>query len=75
MCCKNGAKSFYVLFRVFETSKPVHIITNQTHVYKSLDVFNQFPTPNEVICTLNKNFVEPNSIRVMRIDIPYSKLF
>ena len=76
MCCKNGSKAFYVLFRTIEVSKPVQIFSKQNHVYKPLDVFNQFPSPNEVVQVMKKNMVDDiYSVKVMKVDIPYSKLF
>ena len=75
MCCKNGAKAFYVLFRTIEVSKPVQIFSKQV-VYKPLDVFNQFPSPQEVVVCMKKNMVDDiYSVKVMKVDIPYSKLF
>ena len=75
MCCKNGAKVFYVLFRTIEV-KPVQIFSKQNHIYRSLDVFNQFPNPNEVVQSMKKNLVNDiYSVKIMKVDIPYSKLF
>jgi len=75
MCCKNGSKVFYVLFRTIET-KPVQIFSKQNHVYKPLDVFNQFPSPQEVVVSMKKNLIDDiYSVKVMKVDIPYSKLF
>lgn len=75
MCCKNGSKAFYILFRTLETSKPVQIFSKQNHVYKSLEVFNQFPNPNEVVQVMKKNMVDEESVKLMKVEIPYSKLF
>ena len=75
MCCKNGSKAFYILFRTLETSKPVQIFSKQNHVYKSLEVFNQFPNPNEVVQVMKKNLIDEDSVKVMKVEIPYSKLF
>jgi hypothetical protein len=76
MCCKNGSKVFYVLFRTFEVSKPVQIFSKQNHVYKPFDVFNQFPSPQEVVFSMKKNLVDDiYSVKIMKVDIPYSKLF
>ena len=76
MCCKNGSKVFYILFRSLETTKPVQIFSKQNHVYRSLEVFNYFPNPNEVVHAMKKNLVDDiYSVKVMKIEIPYSKLF
>ena len=75
MCCKNGSKVFYVLFRAIETTKPVQIFSKHNHVYKSLEVFNHFPNPNEVVQVMKKNLIDEDSVKVMKVEIPYSKLF
>lgn len=76
MCCKNGTKAFYILFRTLETSKPVQIFSKQNHVYRSLEVFNHFPNPNEVVHVMKKNLVDDiYSVKVMKIEIPFNKLF
>jgi hypothetical protein len=74
MCSKNGSKAFYILFRALETSKPVQIFSKQNHVYKSLEVFNRFPNPNEVAHVMKKNVVDGESVKLMKIEIPYSIL-
>lgn len=74
MCTKNGKKVFYVLFRAIETTKSVQIISNHNHVYKSLEVFNHFPNSSELIQIIKKTD-DKESLKLMKIEIPYSKLF
>lgn len=71
MCTKNGVKVFYVLFKTIETTKP-QIFSNHNHVYKSLEVFNHFPNSSDLIQVIKKN---DDSVKLMKIEIPYSKLF
>lgn len=73
MCCKNGSKVIYVLFRATEVT-PGKILSNNS-VYHHLEVFKQFPNPNEVLQVMKKNLVDRDSIKVMKVEIPYSKLF
>jgi hypothetical protein len=45
-------------------------------VYKTLEVFNRFPNPPEVVQVMKKNMVDDiYSVKVMKVEIPYSKLF
>jgi hypothetical protein len=75
MCCKNGSKAFYVLFRSFETTKP-QIFSKHNHVYKALEVFNRFPNPPEVVQVMKKNLVDDiYSVKLMKVEIPFTKLF
>jgi hypothetical protein len=74
MCSKNGVKVFYVLFRAIETTKPVQIFSKHNHVYKSLEVFNHFPNSLELIQIIKKTD-DKESLKLMKIEIPYSKLF
>jgi len=67
MCYKNTVKVFYVLFRAVE-KKPFSQI-------KSLDVFNQYPTSNEFARVMKNNVLDKDSIKVMKVEIPFSKLF
>ena len=73
MCSKNGTKAFYVLFRTIPVTKPQ--IFSKNHVYKSLEVFNRFPNPPEVVQVMKKNLVDEDSVKIMKVEIPYSKLF
>jgi len=76
MCSNNGVKVFYVLFRAIETTKPVQIFSKHNHVYKSVEVFNRFPNPPEVVQVMKKNLVDDiYSVKLMKVEIPYSKLF
>jgi hypothetical protein len=73
MCSKNGSKAFYILFRTIAVTKPQ--VLSKNHVYKCLEVFNRFPNPNEIVNVMKKNLVDDDSVKVMKVDIPYSKLF
>lgn len=74
MCCKNGAKTFYVLFQSVKPTQAVSIIANHEYVYKSLEVFKTFPTSHEIANTIVKHKVEDlYSLKAMKIEIPYSR--
>jgi len=75
MCHKNGTKAFYVLFKSI-SSKPVQLFSKENHVYKSLEVYNRFPNPNEVIQVMKNNSIDDiYSVKIIKIDIPFNKLF
>jgi hypothetical protein len=76
MCCKHGSKAFYVLFTTVKTTLPVQTITKHDVAYKALEVFKVFPTTRQVVNTMKSNDEHDiDFVRIMKIDIPYSKLF
>jgi len=74
MCVKNGVKTFFIIFQTVKTNQPITFISGQ-NVYKSLEVFKAFPTPHQIANVIKDNNVDDlNSLRAMKVDIPFSKL-